>query len=274
MKQSVFILFVSFVILIYSLVNYYLFIKGYKSLPDKIIFQYSYVCIYLFFSMQFVISRIILLSDITFQSKFISEIGGIWFAAVLYFLIIALFINLLEFSDKFFHFLPDFGIFKFKILLSIIGLVFCLLIIGFINARTPRIKALNLEINKKSALGNLKIAMVSDVHFGTIIGYMEIKKMLEKIEKEKPDIFFIVGDLTDEGVTKEFVNKIKPLFDNFQPRYGKFAILGNHEYLNKIERTLPIFHQLNITLIRDSVINFVDEFVVLGRDDKSKLSAL
>jgi len=224
--------------------------------------------------MQFVISRIILLSDITFQSKFISEIGGIWFAAVLYFLIIALFINLLEFSDKFFHFLPDFGIFKFKILLSIIGLVFCLLIIGFINARTPRIKALNLEINKKSALGNLKIAMVSDVHFGTIIGYMEIKKMLEKIEKEKPDIFFIVGDLTDEGVTKEFVNKIKPLFDNFQPRYGKFAILGNHEYLNKIERTLPIFHQLNITLIRDSVINFVDEFVVLGRDDKSKLSAL
>jgi hypothetical protein len=242
-------------------------------LPESISLKYVYVILFLFFSLQFVISRILLLADVSFQPKFIFEIGGIWFAAVLYFFIIALFVDLIRLADYFFKFLPNLKSIQFKILLSAIFLVFILLTIGYFNATSPEIKTLNLKINKKSELKTLKIVMVSDIHFGTIIGYSEIKRMLEMIEKEKPDIFFSVGDFTDEGITKSKIDELKPLFDNLKPRFGKIAILGNHEYYNKIEKTLPIFNKLNIKLLRDSFLNFENEFVVVGRDDKSKKQA-
>lgn len=269
MKQLTFILFVITVLILYTLANIYLFDKGYKAISDNTSIKYIYITLFLFFSLQFVITRILLLTDSSIHIKLFSEIGGIWLAAVLYFLMTSLFIELLSLSNHLFHFLPDLKPYKFIIFSSIVVVVFGLLIYGYFNAKSPKIKTLSLKVSKKSSINSLKIAMVSDIHFGTIIDYSEIKNMIKLIEKEKPDILLVVGDLVDEGITKGNIAEIKPLFDNFQPKYGKIAVLGNHEYLNKIERTQSVFKQLGLELLRDSIVNLNNMFLIAGKEDNS-----
>ncbi|TAL63409.1 MAG: metallophosphoesterase [Bacteroidetes bacterium] len=269
MKQSAFILFVITVLILYTLANIYLFYKGYRAIPDNTSIKYIYIILFLFFSLQFIITRILLLTDSSIHIKLFSEIGGIWLAAVLYLLITSLFIDLLSLSNHLIHFLPDLKPYKFIIFSTIVVAVFGLLIYGYFNAKSPGIKTLSLKVSKKTSINSLRIALVSDIHFGTIIDYSEIKNMIKLIEKEKPDILLVAGDLVDEGITKGNIAEIKPLFDNFQPKYGKIAVLGNHEYLNKIERTQSVFKQLGLELLRDSIVNLDNIFLIAGREDNS-----
>jgi len=269
MKHSVFIVFVSVVTILYTLVNYFLFVKGYKLLPDLAVYKYTYSILFIALASLFIVNRVLLLTDVSFQPSIVYKLGGIWLAAVLYFLLIALGCKIISVADYFLHFLPNLQPYKFKILLSMIALVSGILIIGYINAKSPQLKTIQINIAKKTLLKSLKIAMVSDIHFGNIIGPDEIKSMLEKIKNENPDILIIAGDFVDEGVTPKLMAEIKPLFDSVRPKYGKIAILGNHEYINRIEHTLPIFGELGITLLRDSVLSVDGLFTVVGRDDYS-----
>jgi predicted MPP superfamily phosphohydrolase len=93
--------------------------------------------------------------------------------------------------------------------------------------------------------------------------------MVEKIKAQHPDLLLITGDFLDEGVTNSLISEMKPFFDSLQPRYGKIAVLGNHEYINDIHHTAPLFKKLGITLLRDSSINVDNHFELVGRDDYS-----
>ncbi len=268
MKNFAPIIFVSVVTIIYSLVNYFLFVKGYKLLPNNSYIKYGYIVLFLFLATQFIIGRVAYFGY-GVESKFLLEVGGIWLAAILYFLLLILLGKIIFLSDKAFHFLPDLSPHKFNILLSSIGIVLVLLFVGYINAKIPVVKNINLKINKQTSLKQLKIALVSDVHVGSIIGYKDMQKMLASIEEQQPDIFIMTGDFIDEGVSPALVDSLQPLFDKLQPKYGKIAILGNHEYINKIDKSLPVFEQLGMTLLRDSVLTIEEQFVVVGRDDYS-----
>ncbi len=269
MKTSAFVIFVIVVVIVYSLANVFLFFKGYKLLPDSSLHKYIYTFLFLFLSLQFFTSRMLLLSGSQFLPKFVFEVGGIWFAAVLYFLLISLLAWLINIADHFFHFLPDLNPHNFYILIGSVSLVFVLLVYGFINANSQKVTTLHLKINKKSPLKQLRIAFVSDIHYGTIIAYNDIKKMLDKVTAEKPDMLIFGGDFADEGADTVRAQEIKPLFDNIKLPLGVFAILGNHEYIHQINKTFPIFKQLNITLIKDSFINIGDQCILVGRDDAS-----
>lgn len=263
------IIFVSIFLTIYTLANYYLFTKGYRILPDKANYRYIYTIVFIFFAAQFILSRILLLINVPFLSNIVFTLAGIWLAVMLYFFLIALCVDLVRFANYFFHFLPDLTPYKFNIFLVLVGCVSCLLLIGNINAKSPKIKTLDLPIVKKSTLSNLKIAMVSDIHFGTTVNAKDIQKMMNKIKDENPDILLVAGDFTDEGITDEKLNEIIPLFHQFEPKYGKIAILGNHEYINNVEKSKEIYHQLGFTLLVDSILSVPNAFSVVGRDDKS-----
>jgi hypothetical protein len=211
----------------------------------------------------------LLFIDTPLLSKITFTLTGVWLAAMLYFFLTAVCVDLIRLADYFFHFLPDLTPYKFKLFSAILVAIASLLLMGNINAKNVKVNNLTLNIAKKSTLSHLKIALVSDVHFGAMIGVKDVQKMLNLIEQQNPDILLLAGDFIDEGVTEKKLNEIIPLFQQFEPKYGKIAVLGNHEYINDIEKSKQIYEQLGITLLIDSVLSIPNAFSIIGRDDKS-----
>jgi predicted MPP superfamily phosphohydrolase len=93
-----------------------------------------------------------------------------------------------------------------------------------------------LEVNRISypvrglpeAFHGLKIAHLTDFHFGAHIpsGYLE--DALDRTQAEKPDVIALTGDFIDRG--PEHVGKAAKLFRHLKAPLGVFAVLGNHDF--------------------------------------------
>lgn len=77
-------------------------------------------------------------------------------------------------------------------------------------------------------LEGLKIVQISDIHSGTFVFKDPINRGIELINDLEPDIFVFTGDLVNTFASEadEYVD----LFDKINAKYGKYSILGNHDY--------------------------------------------
>ncbi len=140
-----------------------------------------------------------------------------------------------------------------------------LVIYGFRDAQIIRVK--RLEINVNQALpdnGRLRIVQISDVHIGLIIQEKRLQKVLEAVKKENPDLLISTGDLLDGEL-----NNVMPLasqFDQIKPKYGKFAVTGNHEFYAGIESALTFTRQAGFAVLRNEKKK-VAGINIIGIDD-------
>jgi hypothetical protein len=93
-----------------------------------------------------------------------------------------------------------------------------------------RIKKLNLNYpHFNNKLSELKIIQISDLHIGSFRGYEhKIEKAVQMVNSLEPDIILFTGDLVNifAEETEPFVEYLSAL----DAKYGKYAILGNHDY--------------------------------------------
>ncbi len=75
----------------------------------------------------------------------------------------------------------------------------------------------------------LKLIQISDAHLGSFLDDPSpIKKAFEKINALEPDLLLFTGDLVnDRAEEAEFWI---PHFKALKAKYGKFSVLGNHDY--------------------------------------------
>jgi len=78
------------------------------------------------------------------------------------------------------------------------------------------------------ALEGFRIAQLSDVHIGPLLGASFLKGVVEKTNATKPDLIVITGDLVD-GTPENLRSSIEPLF-GLKARHGVHFVTGNHEY--------------------------------------------
>lgn len=77
----------------------------------------------------------------------------------------------------------------------------------------------------------LTIAVFGDTQFGDYYDMEDFQRILDALEKAKPDIVVFTGDLIDHyDIYTEDVAIISEKFAQIQAPYGKFAIFGNHDY--------------------------------------------
>lgn len=79
-----------------------------------------------------------------------------------------------------------------------------------------------------SAFDGFRIAVVSDIHLGPLIGRRHTERLVRMINEAEPDLVAIVGDLVD-GTVAELGSAAAPLRDLVAPE-GTFFVTGNHEY--------------------------------------------
>ncbi|MCX4795423.1 metallophosphoesterase [Streptomyces sp. NBC_01242] len=95
--------------------------------------------------------------------------------------------------------------------------------------RGPRIKRITVPLAKlpRSAHG-FRIALVSDIHLGPILGSAHTRRIVDTINRTQPDLVAVVGDLVD-GTVADLGPAAEPLARLSAP-HGSFFVTGNHEY--------------------------------------------
>ncbi|TDL99448.1 MAG: phosphoesterase [Flavobacteriaceae bacterium] len=80
------------------------------------------------------------------------------------------------------------------------------------------------------AFDGLRILHISDIHVGSFNQVEPVKKAIELINAQEFDLFVFTGDLVN-NLSSEMSSKWVELFKTIKtPKYGKFSILGNHDY--------------------------------------------
>lgn len=77
-------------------------------------------------------------------------------------------------------------------------------------------------------LRGLRVVQISDFHAGSFDWMEQVRKGMEKINALEPDLILFTGDLVNNRTDE--VLPYKELWSNLHAKYGKFAVLGNHDY--------------------------------------------
>ena len=275
MRVSDFIVFLSIVLTIYFLTNYYIFSRGLQALPKEGTFRNFYIVVMAVLILAYPTGRFLERIINKEISELLIHIGAYYLAMMAFALFLILMIDLVRFGNHFFHFFPDSWYqinSKIKLIsfLFVAGSVIILTIAGSWNARTIKIKNLNLQVNKTTnSFSKLNIVLASDIHLGTMIHNSRLEKIVDKINGLKPDIILLAGDVFDEDITTLIEKNTASILAKLKSKYGAFAIPGNHEYFSGVDDAIAYLHQGNITVLRDSSILVADNFYLIGRDDRS-----
>ncbi len=128
---------------------------------------------------------------------------------------------------------------------------------GLYNAvKTPIIKKVEIPITDlPKSLQGLRMAQISDLHVGSMIGKDFIAKVVEKIDKINPDILFFTGDAAD-GSVASYGSHLEAL-GRIKPRYGKFFVTGNHEYYSDMNGWLRLIENLGFKILINESQNVI-----------------
>lgn len=82
--------------------------------------------------------------------------------------------------------------------------------------------------NLPSQFNGFKIAHISDLHLGTFHDTEKVECGLKMLQEQNPDIIVFTGDMVNNRAieAKKFIEAFKAL----KAPYGKYSILGNHDY--------------------------------------------
>ncbi len=98
-------------------------------------------------------------------------------------------------------------------------------------------------------LSGYRIAVVSDIHLGPLLGRPHTERIVRMINEQQVDLVAIVGDLVD-GTVAELGEAAAPLRD-LVSTHGAFFVTGNHEYYSGAEPWLTELDRLGVHPLRN-----------------------
>lgn len=273
MKKYVF----AFIIVAYLLGNLYVF-NRFSHVVDLVnpiiqglfylIGSFMSICVFIFYGLQ---SRL----PVSLAS-FFYKIGTGWLMLLIYaFLICVLadtisWINILTLKLDY-PYLDIQSPIRSLILIGLTGILAC---IGFFTYWKKNRVELDIVVDKELKR-QLKIVFISDLHLGYAIQKKELNNWVELINKEKPDLVLIAGDVIDCSVRPLEFLKLSEYLKQIESCYGVYSCLGNHEYLAGVDKSIDFLKQSNIQVLQDKVAYIKDlDLFIIGRDDKTNSNRL
>lgn len=123
-----------------------------------------------------------------------------------------------------------------------------------------------------------RIIQISDIHIGSLYGHTkQVEKAIQMINSADADLVFFTGDLVNN-----FAGELKgwdSIFSQINSRYGKFAVLGNHDYgdysswntpadkLENFEQIEHFFTKIDFQLLNNSteiLVKELDTIAIIG----------
>ncbi|MFH9010511.1 metallophosphoesterase [Streptomyces sp. NPDC017943] len=111
--------------------------------------------------------------------------------------------------------------------------------------RGPKVKRVTVPLAKlPRAAHGYRIAVVSDVHLGPVLGRGFAQKVVDTVNATQPDLIAVVGDLVD-GSVKDLGPAAAPLAQ-LTARHGSYFVTGNHEYFSGAEQWVEEVRRLGL----------------------------
>ncbi|MFF8263242.1 metallophosphoesterase [Streptomyces virginiae] len=117
--------------------------------------------------------------------------------------------------------------------------------------RGPRVRRVQVPLAKlPRAAHGFRIAVVSDVHLGPVLGRAHAQRIVDTVNRTQPDLIAIVGDLVD-GSVPDLGPAAEPL-RGLTARHGSFFVTGNHEYFSGAEQWVEHVRELGLTPLENA----------------------
>ena len=156
-----------------------------------------------------------------------------------------------------------------------------ILIHGFYGMNHIDLTEYNLTTDK---IGNdsYSILFVSDIHYNTEENSQLINESISEMNKLKPDIVVLGGDIVDERTSKESMKEIFKELGSINSTYGVYYIYGNHDkqphvaHYENGNRTFTdtelkqVITSNGIKILENKKIIINNDLVLIGREDRGK----
>ena len=131
------------------------------------------------------------------------------------------------------------------------------------NIRTERIQLTTAKL--PPGVKKFTVVQVSDVHLGLMVRHDRVSRIIGLILQADPDVVVSTGDLVDgqlDGLTD-----LAQQFRQVRPRYGKFAVTGNHEFYAGFNSSLLLTREADFRVLRNEAVQVAQGIVLAGVDD-------
>ena len=177
---------------------------------------------------------------------------------------------------------------------TVAGAICALLILllsacGIFHAKYIKTTSYDVIINKTiPERTSIKVVLLADTHFGYNAGVLHARELVRKINKQKPDLVCIAGDIFDnEYDAIRNPEKLEKALRGIKSTYGVYACWGNHDLNEEILAGFTFKHKdgdlsdikdprmkkflkdSNIHILEDESVLINDQFYVIGRKDAS-----
>jgi predicted MPP superfamily phosphohydrolase len=271
MKRKAMLIFFLIIFTVYFLINYYIFIKGYKSIPPGNHYRTYYTVIFLLAALTFIGGKILERINSSVLADVMNITGGFWMAFMLYgflFLFLSDIVHLILRISGLIN-RDDLPLWrKWSFIVTLAG-SFLLITAGFINALFPVVRHYKINISKQAGdLKTFRIAAVSDIHLGSIIRKRSMKQLSRLLDAQHPDVVFLLGDIVDGEPGPVLRDNLLSYLKCPECSEGMLAITGNHEYIGGSKVTIPYIRNNGIRLLTDEVVTLKGGIKVIGRIDR------
>ncbi|MEN6320920.1 MAG: metallophosphoesterase [Syntrophaceae bacterium] len=204
-------------------------------------------------------------------ARFMSYTGYIWMGVILIFFCASLLFDvyrlLIYISSLILH--KDFShlnVSPVMVLVIPLLIAFSINTYGYFEAKNIRTEHITITSAKiPASAGRIRVVQISDVHIGLIVRNERLKEIVEAVKKAEPDILVSTGDLVDGQLNN--LEEPSRLLRELHPRYGKFAINGNHEFFAGIGQAVAFMQDTGFVVLRGEGLNVAGVINIAGVDD-------
>ena len=274
MKPSQIIIFLSLVLILYSAINLFIFLRLKQALVGAGTIRAVLLWIWLAWVLTFPLGRFLEGATHNGFSRILVVAGSVYLAVMASMFLLFLVSDLIQLILKL---IPAASVrsaassAKWPVVSGIVVAAITLLstFAGAWNAATIRVRTLDLEVPKAvEGMKELRIAALSDTHFGTVLGRGHMEKVAARIREIDPDIILFCGDIFDEDLTEAAEQNVAEAIRALPARRGKFAVLGNHEHFHNPRKAVEYIRSAGVVVLEDSTVQIADSIHIIGRKDR------
>ncbi|WP_189518623.1 metallophosphoesterase [Streptomyces sindenensis] len=131
--------------------------------------------------------------------------------------------------------------------------------------RGPSVKRITVPLARlPRAAHGFRIAVVSDIHIGPILGRAHTRRIVDTINATSPDLVAVVGDLVD-GSVADLGSAAEPLAA-LRARHGSYFVTGNHEYFSGAQQWVDHVRELGLVPLENARVE-IGGFDLAGVND-------
>jgi uncharacterized protein len=263
-------MFILIVLLIYSLMHYYLYTKLNAAFALNNLLQNVILVLMIFMVLSVILVQALSMKYLNIASL-LAYPSYFWLAFLFLFTVSGFCVDI---YNSVVHvggwlFSPKINKLKFSPIYSCIIPIFLavgICIYGFFAGRDVQTKSLTIKTTKLPAtVTKLRIVQISDLHLGLMTSLKQLDKIIDLIKVARPDLLVSTGDLFDSNSVD--MQKITDLLKAIPAPLGKYAVTGNHEFIFGINKSTELTEQAGFALLRQQIAAVDHKLTLVGVDD-------